>query len=197
MSDGVDIPIATPGGPEGAAVLRALAAAMRDLGTQTQETGAKASAVKSAFDFNQVVQAATTAYDAVSRLASGVAMLASEQAQLDANSSRLGLNFDQAAEAAGRFTDETEAMTAATRLNEAGIRLSQEQLDSLTRVAARFAQNTGVTTREAIDTLTQGLITGSERGLRPFGGELVRVAGESHTAEQRLAALTTLSLIHI
>jgi len=191
MSDGVDIPIATPGGPEGAAVLRALAAAMRDLGTQTQETGAKASAVKSAFDFNQVVQAATTAYDAVSRLASGVAMLASEQAQLDANSSRLGLNFDQAAEAAGRFTDETEAMTAATRLNEAGIRLSQEQLDSLTRVAARFAQNTGVTTREAIDTLTQGLITGSERGLRPFGGELVRVAGESHTAEQRLAALTT------
>ena len=191
MSDGVDIPITTPGGAESAAVLRALAAAMQGLGAQTQEAGAKATAAKSAFDFNQIVQAARTSYDAVTQLATGVAQLASEQAQLDANSSRLGLNFDQAAEAAGRFTDETEAMTAATRLNEAGIRLSQQQLDSLTRVAARFAQNTGTTTREAIDTLTNGLITGSERGLRPFGGELVRVAGESHTAEQRLAALTT------
>jgi len=191
MSDGVDIPITTPGGAESAATLRAISVAMQGLGTATQDAGAKASAVKSAFDFNQIVDAARTSYDAVTRLAAGVAALASEQAQLDANSSRLGLNFDQAADAAGRFTDETEAMTAATRLNEAGIRLSQEQLDSLTRVAARFAQNTGTTTREAIDTLTQGLITGSERGLRPFGGELVRVAGESHTAEQRLAALTT------
>ncbi|MGL5963273.1 MAG: hypothetical protein ACRCZ2_02560 [Fusobacteriaceae bacterium] len=191
MSDGVDIPITTPGGAESAATLRSIAVAMQGLGTASQDAGAKASAVKSAFDFNQIVDATRTAYDAVTRLASGVAALASEQAQLDANSSRLGLNFDQAAEAAGRFTDETEAMTASTRLAEAGIRLNQEQLDSLTRVAARFAQNTGVTTRAAIDTLTQGLITGSERGLRPFGGELVRVAGESHTAEQRLAALTT------
>ena len=191
MSDGVDIPITTPGGAESAATLRSIAVAMQGLGAASQETGAKASAVKSAFDFNQIADATRTAYDAVTRLAAGVAALASEQAQLDANSSRLGLNFDQAAEAAGRFTDETEAMTASTRLAEAGIRLNQEQLDSLTRVAARFAQNTGVTTRAAIDTLTQGLITGSERGLRPFGGELVRVAGESHTAEQRLAALTT------
>jgi hypothetical protein len=191
VSDGVDIPITTPGGAESAATLRSIAVAMQGLGTASQETGAKASAVKSAFDFNQIADATRTAYDAVTRLAAGVAALASEQAQLDANSSRLGLNFDQAAEAAGRFTDETEAMTASTRLAEAGIRLNQEQLDSLTRVAARFAQNTGVTTRAAIDTLTQGLITGSERGLRPFGGELVRVAGESHTAEQRLAALTT------
>jgi hypothetical protein len=190
VTDGIDIPITTPGGAESAATLRAISVAMQGLGTATQDAGAKASAVKSAFDFNQIVDAARTSYDAVTRLAAGVAALASEQAQLDANSSRLGLNFDEAAEAAGRFTDETEAMTAATRLNEAGIRLNQEQLNNLTRVAATFAQNTGTTTRDAINKLTMGLVTGAQEGLRPFGGELRAVAGESHTAEQRLAALT-------
>jgi hypothetical protein len=191
VTDGIDIPITTPGGAESAATLRAISVAMQGLGTATQDAGAKASAVKSAFDFNQIVDAARTSYDAVTRLAAGVAALASEQAQLDANSSRLSLNFDEASEAAGRFTDETEAMTAATRLNEAGIRLSQEQLNNLTRVAATFAQNTGTTTRDAINNLTMGLVTGAQEGLRPFGGELRAVAGESHTAEQRLAALTT------
>jgi hypothetical protein len=58
-------------------------------------------------------------------------------------------------------------------------------------VAATFAQNTGTTTRDAINKLTMGLVTGAQEGLRPFGGELRAVAGESHTAEQRLAALTT------
>ena len=190
MSDGVDIPITTPGGVEGAAVLRALAQAMKDLGVQTQEAGAKASATKSAFSFNEITQAVTTVHGAMTRLASSVSALATEQAQLDAGSARLGLNFDIAAEKAGRFTDETEAMTAASRLAEAGIRLTQDQLNDLTRVAARFAQNTGTTTAAALDQLTNGLITGSARGLRPFGAELQAVAGGSHTAEQRLAALS-------
>lgn len=189
MSDGVDIPITTPGGVEGAAVLRALAQAMKDLGVQTQEAGAKASATKSAFSFNEITQAVTTVHGAMTRLASSVSALATEQAQLDAGSARLGLNFDIAAEKAGRFTDETEAMTAASRLAEAGIRLTQDQLNDLTRVAARFAQNTGTTTAAALDQLTNGLITGSARGLRPFGAELQAVAGGSHTTEQRLAAL--------
>jgi hypothetical protein len=189
VSDGVDIPITTPGGAESAATLRSIAVAMQGLGTASQETGAKTSAAFAAFNFNQVSQAVRTVAIQIDAFADAVAALASEQAQLDANSSRLGLNFDDAADAAGRFTDETEAMTAATRLAESGIRLSQNELNSLTRVAAAFAQNTGVTTREAIDTLTQGLITGSERGLRPFGGELRAAAGETHTITDRLAAL--------
>ena len=123
--------------------------------------------------------------------ATRITNLASEQQRLDANSSRLGLDFDRAAEAAGRFTDETEAMSAASRLAESGINLTQAQLEALTRVAGSFAANTGTSTREAIDKLTDGLITGSERGLRPFGGDLRETAGESHTVEERLAALTT------
>lgn len=146
---------------------------------------------EAAHAFNEAYTAATTIAAQFDAFANTVARLASEQAQLTANSARLGLDFDAAAEAAGRFTDETEAMAAATRLAESGIRLSQNELNSLTRVAAAFAQNTGVTTREAIDTLTQGLITGSERGLRPFGGELARAGGEAHTITDRLAALAT------
>jgi len=139
--------------------------------------------------FNEAHAAITTIANTVDAFANSVVRLASEQAQLNANSTRLGLDFDAAANAAGRFTDETEAMGAATRLAEAGIRLTQTELNGLTRVAATFAQNTGTTTAQAIDTLTQGLITGSERGLRPFGGELVRAAGDAHTVTDRLAAL--------
>lgn len=189
-TEGVQIPITTPGGPEGAAVLRALAQAMKDVGSETQGAAAKADAAKTAFDFNQIVEAAGRLHEGFTRFAASVADLASEQARLDANTARLGLDFNAAADAAGRFTDETEAMAAATRLSEAGINLTQTQLDSLTRVAARFAQNTGTTTASAIDTLTNGLITGSQRGLRPFGDELARVGAGSHTVEDRLHALT-------
>lgn len=189
-TEGVQIPITTPGGPEGAAVLRALAQAMKDVGGETQNAAAKVDAAKTAFNFNQLVEAAGRLHEGFTRFAASVADLASEQARLDANSARLGLDFNAAADAAGRFTDETEAMAAATRLSEAGINLTQTQLDSLTRVAARFAQNTGTTTAGAIDTLTNGLITGSQRGLRPFGDELARVGVGSHTAEERLHALT-------
>lgn len=150
----------------------------------------KSGLVETAKAFNEAYAAATTIAAQIDAFANSVARLASEQAQLNANSARLGLDFDAAAAAAGRFTDETEAMASATRLAESGIRLSQHELEGLTRVAAAFAQNTGTSTREAIDTLTQGLITGSERGLRPFGGELARVGGEAHTITDRLAALT-------
>jgi len=190
MTDGVDIPITTPGGPEGAAVLRALAEAMKAVGVETQGAGEKASVAKSAFNFNEIKAAATTLAATVQRLGAAIIELSSEQGRLDANSARLGLDFNAAAEAAGRFTDETDAMASASRLAEAGIRLSQQELTSLTQVAARFAQNTGTTTASALDTLTNGLITGSQRGLRPFGAELAAAAGETHTVTDRLQALT-------
>ena len=39
MSDGVEIPISIPGGPEGAAVLRAIADAMKGVGDETTTAG--------------------------------------------------------------------------------------------------------------------------------------------------------------
>lgn len=183
MTQGVEIPITTPGGAQAEATLRGISGALAGVGDAAKATSA-------AFSFNEIRTALANVYGDVTRFAAAIGDLAAEQSRLDANSARLGLDFNAAADAAGRFTDETEAMGAATRLAEAGIRLSQEQLESLTRVAARFAQNTGGTTRDAIDGLTNGLITGSQRGLRPFGDALARTAGESHTAEDRLRALT-------
>jgi len=159
-------------------------------GASSKTVRLRSGIVETAKAFNEAYDAATTIAAQFDAFANTVATLAAEQAQLTANSVRLGLDFDAAANAAGRFTDETEAMAAATRLAEAGIRLSQTELDGLTRVAAAFAQNTGVTTREAIEKLTGGLITGAQEGLRPFGGELRAVAGESHTITDRLVALT-------
>lgn len=163
-------------------------AALRATGTAATEM---------AVEFGQVAAVVGTAAGALGGIAAvadaaatRVTNLASEGGRLTANADRLGLDFDRAADAAGRFTDETETMGAASRLAEADIRLTQEQLDALSRVAGSFAANTGTTTAGAIDTLAQGLISGSERGLRPFGGALHDVAGESHTVEERLAALT-------
>lgn len=190
-TEGVQIPITTPGGSEAATVLRALAEAMKAVGIETTVAGEKASATRTAFSFNEIRAAAMNLYGDVVRLADGIAALATEQAQLDANSARLKLDFNAASDAAGRFTDETDAMAAATRLAEVGLSLTQDQLNSMTVVAARFSQNTGTSMASALDALTTGLITGSQRGLRPFGGELAAIAGHSHTAEERLAALAT------
>lgn len=184
MADELIFPVRTPGAEESGR-------ALRSLGDAVAGAGERFDAAKSAFDFNQIRSALQSALGDINAFAEAVTRLASEQSQLDANSARLGLDFNAAADAAGRFTDETDAMTAATRLAEAGIRLNQTQLEQLTRVAGNFAQNTGVSTREAVEKLTNGLITGAQEGLRPFGGELRAVAGETHSAEERLAALAT------
>lgn len=135
-----------------------------------------------------IVQSAVGAFD---RVATSIADLATEQENLNRNSARIGVNFDEASAAAGRFADETTAMAAATRLFEAGIRPTQEQLNALMRVAGEFSQTTGVTVEQAVEQLTTGLVNGSARGLRPFGEEMMAVAGNSHTVEERLAALVS------
>ena len=140
---------------------------------------------------SSTINVAQAAYAAFDRVASTIASMSSEQEALTRNSARLGVNFDVASAAAGRFADETTSMAAATRLFESGTRVSQEQLNALMRVAGEFAQTTGVDVETAVQQLTQGLISGSARGLRPFGEDMMAVAGSSHTAEERLAALVT------
>jgi hypothetical protein len=92
VSDGVDIPITTPGGPEGAATLRALAQAMKDLGVETQGAGAKADIAKSAFSFNQVSEAVSRVREHITQFADAVSELSSEQAQLNADRKSTRLN---------------------------------------------------------------------------------------------------------
>ncbi len=200
--DGLVVPILVPNSAETLGALTGIANAVDALGVKTGQVSQvtdrstrandenKSKLNELAAAYHHVTAAASSIANQLNQFVATVAELSAEQGRLSANSARLGLDFDRAADAAGRFTDETEAMGAATQLAEAGIRLTQGELESLTQVAARFAQNTGTTTASAIDALTNGLITGSARGLRPFGAELAAAAGDAHTVTDRLQALT-------
>lgn len=118
-----------------------------------------------------------------------VTALASEQERLNFVSARTGLDLDRAAEAAGRFADETEAAQAATTLLQAGVRVSQQELDALMRVAGATSQTLGITTAQAVQRLTDTLVSGSVEGLRRFTPDLVDLGGEAHSASERVRAL--------
>ena len=143
-----------------------------------------------------LISGANDALTLLGRLSDGLintavrmAELADEQGRLDTASRDLGLNFDAAAASAGRFVDETEAMGVANRFAAADIRLTQQQLNDVMRVAGASADMLGTNTAGAVDTLREALIRGREGGLERFGQGLASVAGESHTVEDRLAAL--------
>ena len=139
--------------------------------------------------FSDAWEAVDTWVSRVNGAVDRVAALASEQERLDRLTSRTGLNFDQAAAAAGRFADETEAAGAAGALLQAGVRVSQQELDALMRVAGATAQTLGITTTQATQQLTEALISGSTEGLRRFVPDLVSLGGEAHSASERMRAL--------
>lgn len=122
-----------------------------------------------------------------------VTALASEQERLNFVSARTGLDLDRAAEAAGRFADETEAAQAATTLLQAGVRVSQQELDALMRVAGATSQTLGITTAQAVQRLTDTLVSGSVEGLRRFTPDLVDLGGEAHSASERVRALVSVA----
>lgn len=143
-----------------------------------------------------LISGANDAISLLGRLSEGLidaatrfAALADEQARLDTASRDLGLNFDAAAASAGRFVDETEAMGVANRFAAADIRLTQQQLNDVMRVAGASADMLGTDTAGAVDTLREALIRGREGGLERFGQGLAALSGESHTVEERFAAL--------
>lgn len=139
--------------------------------------------------FNEITSAASTAIGVVERVATVVAELADEQRRLSIAQAQLGLNFDAAAEAGGRYVSSLTVMTAAQRMAQAGISVTQDQLDQIVRRAGVFATATGEDMAGAVETLSQALIAGEEEGLRRFGGSLGTLAGQSHTAQERIAAL--------
>ena len=93
--------------------------------------------------FNSIRNAVSGVISTLSAAADEITELATEQARLDATSRRLGLNFDDMASAAGRFTDETQAMGLATTLAAQGLNLTQTQSENLMTaiVAASVRQN--------------------------------------------------------
>ncbi len=198
MSDeGFDIPVSTPGALDAIALLNRIAEAVEKTGKKAEEAGAKTASLGNHFStmgqkavaFNALRDTLSTIAGAVSSLASGVVDLAAEQSHLDDMSRRLGLSFDDAAGAAGRFTDEVDVMNTAGQFAARGIRLTQDELNAMTRAAARNAQQTGVETSAALGTLEEALVRGRARGLLPFGQGLADAAAHGYTLREGLAAL--------
>lgn len=194
------LPVQIPEGDATLALLTRIAAAVEDTGKKSEEASQKTESgfaraqagIRNAADtFNEVREAVTNLLGDIVALAEGMAASADEADALASRGRELGVDFDEAAESAGRFLDETSAMGAANQLAARGIRLSQEELNALARVAGSTSAALRITTEEGVSRLTDALISGRGRALAPFGAELAAVAGNTHTMEQRLAALVS------
>lgn len=196
MTTAIILPISGTVDPGFLAGLAALQGGITAAGNASEAAGHKATSSASAWErsantFNEVHAAVTTVVGTISGAVSRVAALSDEQARLISTSRRLGLDFDAAAAAAGRFVDETEAMGVANRFASADINLTQQQLNDVMRVAGSAADALGTDVAGATDILREALVRGREGGLQRFGEGLASVAGGSHTVEERLAALHT------
>lgn len=199
-SGGLVVPVLVPNSPETIGALTGIANAVEGVGEKSEKAAKKTEGLGDATQRSiaGMARSYNEASEFVERLAGqinaaidGVTSLATEQARLSASSAQLGLDFDQAAGAAGKFADETSAMQAASAFAARDVRLTQQELDSLARVAGHAAQVLGTTADEEMAKLTDALISGRERALAPYGEALVAAAGNSHTLGDRLAALTS------
>lgn len=192
MSEGLDIPITTPGGAQSADVLLRVADALDRTGQKAATAGRAMDTLRRAADtFNEVHAAVSTLVGGVERMTTRVAELATEESNLAELSARMGLDFDRAAGAAGRFADETVAMGVAGRAAASDIRLTQTELDAVMRLAGSKAVELGTTVQGAAEMLTEALVRGREGGLQRFGAGLAELAGEGHTVQERLAGVVT------
>lgn len=197
MTDGLDIPVSTPGAPAAATALERVAQASDRIGTSAERSAVGTSRLSATFDalgraantFNEIHMSVTALAGGIDSAVSRVTALASEERALQEMSARLGLDFDRAAASAGRFADETTAMGVAGRAAASDIRLTQTELDAVMRLAGSKALELGTTVQGAAEMLTEALVRGREGGLQRFGAGLTEVAGESHTVQERLAAV--------
>ena len=164
--------------------------AAQALGQVGNAAGPSATSVRSMADaFNEVRDAAGTVIEGF-RSVGGYVVEASSQAQrLTQAQQQLGLSFSQAAAGAGGYVEQVQIATAAQTAAERGIRLTQQELNSLTRVAQNYARTTGREFRDVMENLVETVTEGGEE-LAKFDVALMRVADQAHfTANDRLAAL--------
>ena len=93
-----------------------------------------------------------------------------EQQEMAIN--RLGPAYDAVRVATNGVVSAQEALKAQQTLVQAGIRVSAEQLGTITRAAREYARATGTETTAALEQLTDALRTSSAEGLGRFGVSL-------------------------
>ena len=196
MTTGVDIPVNLGGDAAAVAALHRITAALDGVGDKAAATAPKVQTLGERFaglatmarHFNEAREFVTSFADALITAAERVGELAGEQQRIDANTARMGLNFQQAAEQAGGFVTEMQTMQLATALANRNINVTQRELDALARVGMARAVSAGKNVEEVFDSIGDSIVEGGEE-LEKFGSSLHSVADESHTADERLTAL--------
>ncbi len=143
----------------------------------------------SANAFNEVRDAISGMVQSVHSAAQSIATFASESQQLDRAQNDLGLNFARAQQAAGRFTSQLDIMQFASYAANRGLRLHQNELDAITRVAVANAQARGQNVSEVFENMVDGILEGDE-SLEKLDTRFRALSGDTHTAAERLKALT-------
>lgn len=197
MNDGIDIPVHTPGAPAAASALERVAEASDRIGASAERSAVGTARLSQTFDalgraantFNEIHASLSALAGMVDSAVNRVSALASEEQALQEMSARLGLDFDRAGSAAGRFADETVAMGVAGRAAASDIRLTQTELDAVMRLSGAKARELGTTVQGAAEMLTDALVRGREGGLQRFGQGLSELAGEGHSVQERLAGV--------
>lgn len=194
-TQGIEVPVKIEGN-DALIMLARIVNALEGVGDKAQASAPKADRLavslrgvgEAARHINEVRELVVSFAESLINAAERVGELAGEQQRLDANSARLGLNFQQAAQNAGGFVSEMQTMTLATALANRNIHVTQNELDSLARVGMARAVSAGKNVEEVFDSIGDSIIEGGEE-LEKFGSSLHSVADESHTASERLTAL--------
>lgn len=103
----------------------------------------------------------------------------------------LGSNYQLVQQATAGAVTAQEAFAAQNRLTQSHLRVSGEQLASITRAAREFALRTGTDTTQALNQLTEALANGDQRALRPFGINVQVGTLRTQTFRQALGQLQT------
>lgn len=114
-----------------------------------------------------------------------------ESARLDDALKRLnGASIASARELSRGMVPAIDLVTARARLMEAGLELTDAQFEAVVARGTLFAQSMGQDAASGINQLTGALVSGNERGLRPFGFSLQETADRAGLQSQALEQLT-------
>lgn len=174
MSNDVTIRIGVEGAGEAAGEIERVGGAARETG--------------SAFD--TLAEKALAAF-AFERVAASVAEWTREAERLGDVMVGLGGRSSEAATVMGvQLLSSLDAVSARTRLLNADLDISDQQFQALQLHAAAYAATTGQEVAPVLDRLTGALISGSERGMRPFGFALQEGATRAQNQAAALDAMT-------
>lgn len=89
-----------------------------------------------------------------------------------------------------RMVDAIDQATARNRLLQAGLDVTDEQYRAITLAAVQYAQANNQDVGQSLASLTQALVTGNDRGLRPYNLGLQEGADRATNQRDALEALT-------